>query len=351
MTIVKDAARTLHPAYFAMVMATGIISIAALLLGLIPIAFALFWLNLAMYGGLWTLALLRLLWFADRLAGDLLDHNRGVGFFTLVAATSVMGSQFVLIAGNSEVAKYLWFLALFLWIGLIYVIFTGFTIKETKPELERGINGAWLTAVVATQSLCVLGGLLVPQFAPYQQEVLLFALTLWLLGSMLYIWVISLIFYRYIFFPFLPSDLTPPYWINMGATAISVLAGSTLIANASQSALLQQMRPFLEGFTLFYWATGTWWIPMLVILFIWRHVYKKFKFSYDPLYWGAVFPLGMYTVCTLRLSAAVSFPSLLEIPRYFVFVALLAWTATFLGLLHFLGSKVLKLASHGRAPA
>jgi len=41
---------------------------------------------------------------------------------------------------------------------------------------------------------------------------------------------------------------------------------------------------------------------MLVILGFWRHVYRRFTLRYDRLYWGAVFPLGMYSVCRLRNS-------------------------------------------------
>lgn len=71
----------------------------------------------------------------------------------------------------------------------------------------------------------------------------------------------------------------------MGAMAISALAGTTLIANVPRSALLGQMRPFLLGFTALFWATATWWIPMLVILAVWRHVYRRFEMTYDPLCW------------------------------------------------------------------
>ena len=324
---------TLHPATFALVMATGIVSVAAHLLGLEPVALALCAVNAVAYPLLWALTLLRLARYPSRVLADLTDHQRGVGFFTTVAATSVLGVQVLLVLGMPGLARLLWVLSLVLWALLTYAVFAAFTVKEAKPSLAEGINGGWLVAVVATESIANLGGLLAPYARTGHEPLLFTSLVFWLFGGMLYIWMISLIFYRYTFFRFLPSDLMPPYWINMGAMAISALAGTTLIANAASSKVLLSMLPFLLGFTTLFWATSTWWIPMLVVLALWRHVYRRFEVRYDPLYWGAVFPLGMYTVATLRLAETLDVPFLLALPRIFVFVALGAWAATFAGLL------------------
>ena len=83
-----------------------------------------------------------------------------------------------------------------------------------------------------------------------------------------------------------------------------------------------------------FWAAGTWWIPLLFILGFWRHVYKRFPIRYDPQYWGMVFPLGMYTVCTFQLSKAIDFAPLLIIPRYFIYLAFAGWLAAATGLIH-----------------
>src|SRR3546814_6275115 len=82
---------------------------------------------------------------------------------------------------------------------------------------------------------------------PYRLELNFLALSMWLWGGMLYIWMMSLIFYRYTYFRLSPDDLTPPYWINMGAMAISTLAGSLLIMNASDAPYLVSLLPFQIG--------------------------------------------------------------------------------------------------------
>ncbi len=336
-----EGVRGLSPAYFALVMATGIVSIASERAGLRAIAAVLLWLNVAQYLFLWIFTSWRLLRYRQALLDDLMDHQSGPGFFSAVAATSVLGNQLILI-GAYDVALALWIFGLFLWIVLTYAIFTTLTIKEAKPTIDQGITGAWLLAVVATQSIALLSALLARHFhQPVRLHVNFVALSMWLWGGMMYLWIISLIFYRYAFFRFAPADFSAPYWINMGAMAISTLAGSILIENATDAPFLETLLPFLKGFTIFFWATGTWWIPMLVVLGVWRHLIRKFPFRYEPLYWGTVFPLGMYAVCTFEMVDAMSLDFLLPVANVFVYVALLAWATAFFGLVQSLLSSLM----------
>ena len=211
-----------------------------------------------------------------------------------------------------------------LWVLVMYSFFLAVVVRENKPTLGQGINGAWLLATVSTQSVAVLGASLVDPFGWSAPIVLFGALVLFLIGCMLYLSIITLIFYRFTFLELETATLTPPYWISMGAVAITALAGATLLLAADRSPLLSELAPFLRGFTLFFWAAGSWWIPLLLLLGAWRHLWRRHALTYDPQYWAMVFPLGMYAAATWQLAAALPMPPLAVVARATLPVAFVA---------------------------
>ncbi|HEX7117950.1 MAG TPA: tellurite resistance/C4-dicarboxylate transporter family protein [Longimicrobiales bacterium] len=328
---VATRAAELPPASFSMVMATGIVSTTADLLGMRSVAWPLFGINVLAYIILVGLTAMRLMRFRERAAADLRSHSRAPGFLTAVAGTCILGTEFVLLARWPEVAVGLWALGIVLWLGLIYAFFTLMTILPEKPRLDEGMSGAWMLIVVSTQSVAVLGILLAGEPPVPAPAALGFALGLFLLGCMFYILLFSLILYRFLFFPFDPERLAPPYWINMGAVAITTLAGSLLVSRAEAWPFLREVLPFLAGLTLLFWATATWWIPLLLVLGAWRHVRRRIPLRYEAQFWSMVFPLGMYAVATFRLIEALRWPALRPVPVTVGGLALIAWAATSVG--------------------
>lgn len=322
--------RATSPAWFALIMATGIMAAEAHLLGFTRVATALLHLSVVAYVVAWLLIARRATSFPRQSWRELTDHRSGTGFFTLVAATGVLGSAFAALAGDYAVARALWLVALLLWLALTYAVFAALIVRDAKPPLDEGISGTWLLAVVATQSVAVLSADLATR-SPYSRALEFLSLSMWLWGAMLYVWTISLLFYRCTFLRFEASDFSPPYWITMGAMAISTLAGSRLLANGSHAPWLASMAPFIKGFTVLCWATGTWWIPMLLVLSVWRHVRVRQPLRDGALVWSAVFPLGMYAVGTHEMAHAMDLDFMYSFLPLLGHVALAAWTVAAVG--------------------
>lgn len=261
------------------------------------------------------------------------SHLAGPGFLTIVAGTNILGSQVATLCHNYYMAEWLFWLGTLCWIFIIWGTFYYIFTKNPKPPLQHGINGAWLVATVSTQSIVILGATIAGKVGWDLEWSFYLLCAMFVLGLMLYIFVITSIFFRYCFAEMLPSEMNPTFWINAGAVAITTLAGATLILHQGETPMLDHFMPYIKGTTLLAWATASWWIPMLFLFGIWQHIIKKYPLSYEAAFWGMVFPMGMYTACTATLSHALHFPGLMIIPECFVWVAIIAWTATFIGML------------------
>lgn len=338
--LVDLEASRLLPAYFAAVMATGIVSIATHIYGLEPFSAALLYLNVVLYVVLWALTAIRIVRHTAEFVSDFKDPYRGSGFFTIIAGTNTLGSQLVVLRHDYTLGYYLWLFGLAQWFAIQYSLFSVFSALRSKPPLERGLSGTWLVAIVSTESVAVLG----VRVSAAHPEAYLVSVIMYMVGWLTYPVIITMINQRLFFYPIQPSELTGPYWINMGATAITTLAGSLLVLYPPQTAageFVQSIRVFVEGLTFLIWAYGSWWIPWLLIMGFWRHVIGRVSMlHYDPSFWGAVFPLGMYTVATHYLVEATGLRALSVIPDVFVFLAVAAWVYEFAGMVHNVARKL-----------
>ena len=333
LSTLKQEIKELFPAYFALVMATGIISIGAHLLEFPAISDVLFWGNNVAYGMLIILLLIRFLFFTGNFVSDLTLFTKGAGFFTLVAATCILGIQYAQLKHKYAIAKMLFWFGVGVWILLMYAFLAVITTQSEKATLEKEINGLWLLMVVSTQSIAVLGTTLAKHLPFTPEQVMFFTLSAFLLGTMLYTILITLIFYRLIFFPLEAKDFKASYWINLGAGAITTLAGATLMQNLPNAGNLISFIPFVQGVSLLTWIVATWWMPLIIILDIWKYLIKKTPLTYTPQFWSTVFCLGMYTVSTLKLSQSLKMHFIQSIPAVFIYISMGVWALVFLGML------------------
>ncbi|MEN0055102.1 MAG: tellurite resistance/C4-dicarboxylate transporter family protein [Mucilaginibacter sp.] len=329
--ITGHSLQTFFPGYFALVMATGIVSIGAFLYNLKLLAHILFIANIVFYVALWLIFAARAIKYPYDVWKDITSSSRGGTFLTMVAANNVLGNQFALMTSHKYEAIFLWEFGLALWVIITYTFFVVITAKEPKHGLETSLSGAWLLIVVATESVAVLGTLVAGDML-YKDVVIFVSFCAFLIGGMHYMVFISLIIYRWLFISMKAELLTPPYWINMGAVAITTLAGSRLIMYSQHNHWIPGIQYFLPGLTVLFWAFATWWIPILILLPIWRHVIQKVPLKYDPQYWSLVFPAGMYAVATHNLSKAIGIPFIMPVSHVFIYFSMGAWAIVFIGM-------------------
>lgn len=321
----------MFPGYFALVMATGIISNTLWLQDFRAASNALFAVNLLAYPWLLLLTAVRAVRHPRALWNDLINPRLVFAFFTVVAASDVLGLGANL-RGFPQAAAILWLFALAAWFLLIYFSFAVLTFLNTARDANV-VHGGWLIAIVGTESLVILGTVIAPHQGALAPSIFVLIHMLWGAGLGFYGIFITLFAYRIFFFEIGTEDVTPLLWVVMGAAAISANAGSTLLLTDTGVPFLALMRPFIVGVTLTMWAWATWWIPLLVLFGVWKHGVSRVPLTYTPMLWSLVFPLGMYALASLRLSLAAEFSPLRVIAGAMVWVALAAWTATAVGLL------------------
>lgn len=328
----REQLRTLNPGYFALVMATGIVSVAAQHLGLHRVSAVLLvvavvcWIVLAV-AYCWRAAAYR----AEFLA-DLRSPAVGFAFFTVVAGSEVLAGRLVL-DDHRTTALPLIAIGALAWLVLSYAVPLRVITGTRTDGVLQAANGTWLVWVVATQSLSTAASAVVPMWPAQAEGITLIAVALWGVGVVLYLVVLTVVLIRLLLFPVRAADLTPPYWVAMGATAITVLAGDRLLRLAPQP-VLTAVTPVVTGLCVVLWAFGTWLWPPLLARTVRRATFRhRVTTLYRPAVWSMVFPFGMYAVSSIELGVAVRAPWIHGIGVAEGWFALVAWCLVFLAML------------------
>jgi tellurite resistance protein TehA-like permease len=335
----------LHPGNFALVMASGIISIGFETLRFARLADAMYLFAISAWAVLLVLSAARAVFFAPAVRADLLNPRMVFSYFTLVAATDIVG-LLLHARGHPGLALACWAFAFLAWCSLLYLAFSVLTFLTHEHNVNI-VHGGWLISIVGTQSLVLLGARIAPDLGGWAGYMMVEVHMLWGLGLVFYGIFVTLFCYRIFFLNLKPQDVSPLLWVVMGAAAISANAGTTLLTEDPRLPFLLAQRAFIDGVTLMIWAWATWWIPMLVLFGVWKHVANGQPLEYEPVMWSFVFPLGMYAVASARLGLAAEFPPLQWISQGMIWVALAAWFVVLAGLARRLWSRSLNVGAGG----
>jgi tellurite resistance protein TehA-like permease len=318
---------TLDPGYFAWVMASSIISVGTALLGYKVLSDVALWVGVGAFCTLVLAYVARAVWWWPFFRRSLVDPSVALAYFTFVAGADVLGARFIM-AGHPVVSAGLGLAAGATWVVLNYGLPWSVVARAHRPVL-RDFNGTWFIWVVGTQSLSIVAAGLVPHAGTQAHERYLAeaAVCLWGLGTVLYLVLVVIIVLRLMVVEVTPREMGPAYWITMGATAISVRAAAgLLVLPASTGGFpMGELRSFVLGTSMVLWSFGSWWIPLLVLFGLWRHVLRRFPLTYEPRLWSMVFPLGMYTVASYTLGKAGGLTFMVTIAKVWVWVGVAAW--------------------------
>lgn len=322
------------PAAFAFVMATGIVSAALADAGAGSAGRVLLWLAAAALVVL-TIGL------AGRLAisraaavADFRNPHAGFGYLTMVAALNVVGVGF-----HATAPAVTWALGLIsipLWLFLAYGIPLSMMLRteigeSVQPRLLP-VDGTWFLWVVSTQSLSLAAATL----AGGDTSIRLLsdaAVAFWGIGIMLYLTLTTMVILRLLTGGENRGGIVPTNWIFMGATAITVLAGSMILNLPAGVPVLGLAAPTVGGLSYLLWAFGLWWVPLLVAFGIWRHIIRREPVRYVTALWSIVFPLGMFSVATYRFGHENGMPLVAVLGHWANWIAVGAWILVAAGML------------------
>lgn len=334
-----QALADLSPGYFALVMATGIVSIGCAEAGLVAVSVVLLVITALAYVVLAAAYIARSLRHPGRVREDQRSPQVAFSYFTIVAGTDVLAVR-LLGSGLTVVAVVLLVLGAALWLVFGYVLpWQVFMTRDGQPILAR-TNGTWFIWSVASQSLAVGMAVVHPLLPQYSALIGILAVLFWSVGTMLYIGIAFMVALRLVHFGITAEQFEAPYWVSMGALAIAVVAGSSIVGTGS-TPMIDAARSVIGGSVVIFWCFAAWLIPALLAAGFWRHLIRRIPLRYSPALWSMVFPLGMFAVASMRMGTVEHLPAIAKVGTAGLGVAGLVWLLVLISMLVHIARGVL----------
>jgi len=342
------AVRTLSPGYFALVMGSGIVSVGLYLQEFFVLSTILLLVCAVAYVVLLLLTAWRLVFFRSDIAEDFRDPRRAFGFLTFIAGTNVLGVRLALADLTGWTATLL-VISTLTWLVLGYVVpWTAVLGRSARPVVATA-NGTRFIWVVASQSVAVAAASLEPHTDRFAHALGTLSVISWSVGIFLYAAAGVIVALRMMLYELKPTDLNPPYWVAMGACAITVLAGARIL-EMTETPMVHATRGIVAGASVMFWAFATWLIPVLVAAGWWRHKTHRVPLNYEATLWSIIFPLGMYAVAGIYLGEADRLPVVGAIGAAWLWLALAAWLIAFIAMVVHLHRTVFRRRDLNTAP-
>lgn len=315
-----EAIRQFTPNWFAATMGTGVLALAlaqwpAEVAGLHQVAEGFWWLTIALFLLFTAMYTARWVLFFDE-ARRIFGHSTVSMFFGTIPmglATIING---LLVFGMPrwgdavvEVAQLLWWLdvAMSLACGILipYMMFT-----RQEHSIDQ-MTAVWLLPVVAAEVAAASGGLLAPhlQDAHGQLVMLSTSYVLWAFSLPVAFSILTILLLRMALHKLPHESMAASSWLALGPIGTGALGMLVLGADAPAIFAANGLPGVGEiaaglglvaGLTL--WGFGLWWMLMAVLI---TRRYLREGIPFNLGWWGFTFPLGVYSLATLKLGSTL----------------------------------------------
>ena len=317
----REAIRQFTPNWFAATMGTGVLALA---LAQLPVsnpglhAFAegvwlfnivLFVLFTAMYAARWVM-------FFDE-ARRIFGHSTVSMFFgTIPMGLATIINGFLLFGlprwgdGVIHLAEVLWWLdvAMSLACGVLipYMMFT-----RQEHSIDQ-MTAVWLLPVVAAEVAAASGGLLAPHLADAHSQlvVLVTSYVLWAFSLPVAFSILTILLLRMALHKLPHENMAASSWLALGPIGTGAL-GMLLLGADAPAIFAANGLPgigeiaaglgLVAGITL--WGFGLWWMLVALLITV-RYLRAGIPFNLG--WWGFTFPLGVYSLATLKLASTLN---------------------------------------------